>query len=85
MDDVIKIALLMLCGLGIPMGLYLGFRAAMATIRQMERPPAIAGALDEQTVAEFDRMRQELAELHERMDFAERLLAQKSDVERLPG
>jgi hypothetical protein len=34
---------------------------------------------------ELDRVRSELAELNERMDFAERLLAKTRETERLAG
>lgn len=34
---------------------------------------------------EMDQMRHELAEVQERLDFTERLLAQRRDHERLPG
>ena len=38
---------------------------------------------DPELLADVDALRQEVAELHERVDFAERLLAQKSDNIRL--
>lgn len=34
---------------------------------------------------ELERLRSEMTELHERMDFAERLLAKASEREQLPG
>ena len=34
---------------------------------------------------EVERLRQEVAELHERVDFAERLLSRQRDAEMLPG
>lgn len=40
---------------------------------------------DPQIYEELDRMRQELAELHERVDFTERLLANVREHQRLPG
>ncbi len=36
-------------------------------------------------VADVEQLRHRLAELEERVDFAERLLAQRRDIERLPG
>jgi hypothetical protein len=36
-------------------------------------------AQDPELLAEVDALRSEVSELHERMDFAERLLAQRSD------
>lgn len=51
-----------------------------------------AGALPEGALAEldhfrgeFEQVRNELAEVQERLDFAERLLAQRREQERLPG
>lgn len=47
-----------------------------------------AAALDEATaplVAHIDELRGRLAELEERVDFAERLLTQQRDAEQLPG
>jgi len=51
-----------------------------------------AGALPDGGLAELDavrgemdQLRHELAEVQERLDFAERLLAQRHDHERLPG
>jgi len=51
-----------------------------------------AGSLPEGSVAELEQMRidmeqvrHELGEVQERLDFTERLLAQRRDVERLPG
>lgn len=35
--------------------------------------------------AELDQVRRELAEVHERLDFTERLLAQNAPKDRLPG
>lgn len=42
-------------------------------------------APDPQVYEELDRMRQEMSELHERVDFTERLLAKAREAERLPG
>ena len=46
--------------------------------RQME-------ALREELLTELQQTRREMAELGERVDFAERLLAQQRDASRLPG
>lgn len=45
------------------------------------------GALAEldQVRGEMDQLRHELAEVQERLDFAERLLAQRREQDRLPG
>lgn len=39
----------------------------------------------EQLRADVDQLRQELGEVHERLDFTERLLAQRREQDRLPG
>ena len=56
-------------------------RAIAARIRG-ERLP---GPTDPALVDDVERLRLELGELQERMDFAERLLAAKREPERLPG
>ena len=40
---------------------------------------------DPQVLAEIDDLRTQVAELHERVDFAERLLAERRDAPQLPG
>jgi len=58
----------------------------------LEEAKLRAGALPDGAVAELDQMRidveqvrHELAEVQERLDFTERLLAQRRDADRLPG
>jgi len=50
-------------------------------------PPARAPATDEAVLHELQALRQDVSELAERVDFAERLLAKQKDVGRLapPG
>lgn len=43
------------------------------------------GQLDEETLVELDDLRARVAELEERQDFSERLLAQKSEPMKLEG
>lgn len=43
------------------------------------------GAAIDELRGEVDALRQELAEVHERLDFTERLLARQADGGRLPG
>jgi len=40
---------------------------------------------DPQVLAEIDELRTQVAELHERVDFAERLLAERREAPQLPG
>jgi len=59
---------------------------------RLEETKARMGALPDGAMAELDQVRgemdqvrHELAEVQERLDFAERLLAQRRDQEQLPG
>jgi hypothetical protein len=56
-------------------------RAIAERIRGALPEPAADPAIYE----ELERMRGEMAELQERVDFTERLLAKSRDVEQLPG
>jgi len=69
----------------------MGTMLKLARIR-LEETKARAGVLPDGALAELDavrgemdQLRHELAEVQERLDFAERLLAQRRDQERLPG
>jgi hypothetical protein len=53
-------------------------KALAERIRMQGRP-----APDPEVLAEVDALRSEVAELHERMDFAERLLAQRQEPGRV--
>jgi len=48
------------------------------------RRPGMDAAERDEILAELQQVREEVAELAERMDFAERLLAKQSDAGRLP-
>ena len=56
-------------------------RALADRIRGKSREPAH----DPQVYEELDQIRQEMAELQERLDFAERLLAKARESAQLPG
>ena len=43
------------------------------------------GAPDQVLGAEVDQLRDRLAEVEERLDFAERLLARRADADQIPG
>jgi len=49
------------------------------------RAPAMDAAEREEILSELQAVKQELSELAERMDFAERLLAKQGDAGRLPS
>jgi hypothetical protein len=54
-------------------------RALAERIRHKHTPPSVGDGV----VAELQEIRREIAELSERMDFTERLLAKQRDSERL--
>ena len=69
----------------------MGSMQKIAKLR-LDEAKARAGVLPDGTLAELDQvrgemdqLRHELAEVQERLDFTERLLAQRRDQERLPG
>ncbi len=49
------------------------------------RGDAPSGAVDQELRAEVDQLRHDVAELQERLDFTERVLAQRPDPARLPS
>ncbi len=70
---------------GVHISLALGFGFAAQRLAHVERhaaPDSVQQQLDEQTAA-LEDTKQRLAELEERMDFAERMLAQARDRQKL--
>jgi hypothetical protein len=59
--------------------------AAIAERIRGEPAPAEPGPDDPAVAAEVDHLRGRLAEVEERLDFAERLLAQAREADQLPG
>jgi hypothetical protein len=55
-----------------------------AIAERIRHGPRGVGEPDPEVIAELDRLRQDVTELQERLDFAERLLAQRQPRE-LPG
>jgi len=53
--------------------------------RQREQRDGGDGSAIDELRGEVDALRRELAEVHERLDFTERLLARHADRDRLPG
>lgn len=47
--------------------------------------PLGAGGTEPEVLTEIEQLRQDVTELQERVDFAERLLAQKQETGQLPG
>jgi hypothetical protein len=82
MDDIIKIGLGMLVMTGFPLMLYGGFVAIRAFQRKLEGQPGRAGVDREledvrARLADLEQAQGRVVELEERLDFAERLLAQE--------
>jgi hypothetical protein len=58
--------------------------ASKAYLAKLKAQPQVAGAAGhEDVLAAVDELRRELAELAERVDFAERLLAKQRDADKL--
>lgn len=82
MHDVVRLVALF-GGLGaVGSLLVVGWRYAMMRIRQQERSfDAVAAPDAMEALARIERLEQELADVHERLDFTERVLARGHDVE----
>ena len=78
-DAIVEFALGLVAVVGIGTAIYVGFRLAMVLVRRLERRAPEAGA----SVEDLALLRQELVELHERVDFAERMLAQRPEPARV--
>ena len=69
-------------------GLVFVFRPVVSAIAKRiageHRKPGLEPAERDEILSELQQVREEVAELAERMDFAERLLAKQSDTGRLP-
>ena len=87
-EDLFKIGLMIILLVGIPGLLYVGYRYAMMWLRRYEQEgdaiAAAAAGVDAETVARLEALEGHVAELQERLDFAERLLAQQGELRRLP-
>jgi len=61
-------------------------RAIAARIHGRREPPAVSGEPVDHLAGQVERLQQEMLETQERLDFAERLLAQRREAEHLgPG
>lgn len=82
MEDILAIVLIFGGGTLIA----ISFSPIGRAIAERIRGGGAQGSLpDPQIYDELDRMRQELGELHERVDFTERLLAEKREGRELAG
>jgi len=75
--------------LAVVAGLVIVFRPIVAAISKRiageHRRPGLEAAERDEILSELQQVREEVAELAERMDFAERLLAKQSESGRLPS
>jgi hypothetical protein len=85
-ETVFKIVFMATFALALPVGGYVGYRYAMMWLRRYEREGDMleGPAQDAETQARLQQLEADVAELHGRLDFAERLLAQQREPERLP-
>ncbi|HEU5358850.1 MAG TPA: hypothetical protein VFU45_07015 [Gemmatimonadales bacterium] len=76
-SDIFDIIMATIFGLILPLGLTSLIVFARARSRRMELEAR--GRTDPALLAELDQLRTHMAEVDERLDFAERLLAQRTD------
>jgi hypothetical protein len=80
MEDILALILIFGGGTAVLLAFSPIGRAIAARIRSSAAPPA---AMEDPALREHvELLRQEVGELHERVDFAERLLAQRTDPDR---
>ena len=85
-ETVFKVVFMTTFAIALPVGGYVGYRYAMMWLRRYEREGEMleGAAQDPETQARLQQLEADVAELHGRLDFAERLLAQHREPERLP-
>lgn len=84
--ELVRVALLWFVVLLVPAGAYVAYRYAMMWLRRYEREgELVAGGDNEELRERIERLELGMNELHERLDFAERLLSEGSSVRHLPG
>jgi hypothetical protein len=81
-DQVFVLILIGFFTFVLPMSFIIGIPWAKAMRRRLE---SRSDAASPELAAELEDLRGRVAELEERADFAERLLARQRDPERLPG
>lgn len=92
MDNQAVFAFIPIMALAIPVAAIIFHGLQKLARTRLEEARLRAGGMDGETGAEIEALRQEVGELRrdlgdvqERLDFAERLLSQARDPERLPG
>jgi hypothetical protein len=83
---VFKLVFMTTFAIALPVGGYVGYRYAMMWLRRYEREGELleGAGPDPETQTRLQQLEADVAELHGRLDFAERLLAQQREPERLP-
>jgi len=84
MEDILAVTLIFEGGILAVLAFSPIGRAIAQRIRGDASSPAVAPQ-DPAVYEELERLRQEVAELAERVDFAERLLAQRKEPEKIAG
>jgi hypothetical protein len=87
-EDVLRILIVFASvagALGMPVALYAAVRLVNLKMKRLEAADAAAQALDSAADERLARLEREVGDLQERLDFAERLLTQGREPERLPG
>ncbi len=81
-QEMVQVIMVMVLGIGIPIGLFAGVTVVKAVSRRLEggRSSSVSSEATEQLagrVAELEGLERRVMELEERLDFAERLLAER--------
>jgi Tfp pilus assembly protein PilO len=84
-EDFVKTIIVLLAATVVGGGAYVGYRYAMMWLRRYEQEGEMLAGRPTETQARLEAVEAHLVELQERLDFAERLLAQERAPERLPG
>jgi hypothetical protein len=79
-DQLFGLVFVLACGTIIPLALVFGIPVAKALARRIESG---VGTKEEAPAEELDELRRRVAELEERADFTERVLARQQEPERL--
>jgi hypothetical protein len=81
-DQLFGLIFVLACGTIIPLALVFGIPVAKALARRIESG---VDTKDEAASGELDELRRRVAELEERADFTERMLARQQEPARLGG
>jgi len=84
-EKVLQLVVMTIFAIVLPLGGYVAYRCTMLWLRRYEREAGmLEGTVqDPVTQARLQQVESDVAELHGRLDFAERMLAQQHDPGRL--